>query len=161
SPGGIVGATKIRTTVKVGKPRKDDFVRVHPDESYRLQTGVLEVRGEGQVGAELFLVAGPLHDELAADPCFRPCLLATAVNRSGDPFLWHINLAREGDRQSDWADSALEAVNRAVKCWVRVVANLRTGCYDIWEARARLSEPQWPEESFSGLLRLGFRDAFV
>jgi hypothetical protein len=55
----------------------------------------------------------------------------------------------------------LEAVNLAVTRWVRVVANLSLGGYDVFEAAGNYSEPQWPDLPFVELLRIAFKDHFI
>jgi hypothetical protein len=32
------------------------------------------------------------------------------------------------------------------------------GAYDVFEATATLPEPQWPDQSFQELLKVGFKD---
>jgi hypothetical protein len=41
-----VGVKKALLTVPVRKPGRQDFVRVHPDEDYRLETAVVELKDE-------------------------------------------------------------------------------------------------------------------
>jgi hypothetical protein len=43
-----VGVKKRLTTVPVRKPSKQDFIRVHPDPAYRLDTAVLELKDENE-----------------------------------------------------------------------------------------------------------------
>jgi len=45
--------------------------------------------------------------------------------------------------------------------WVRVAANLHNGCYDVYEATAKLPEPTWPEEDLRALLHIAFKDRYV
>ena len=49
----------------------------------------------------------------------------------------------------------------AQQAWVRVVANLGLGAYEVYEATGSLSEPDWPEVDFQEILRIGFRDRFI
>ena len=44
-----VGLRKQLITVPVRKPSKEWFVRVHPDSDYRLETGVVELKEEGDI----------------------------------------------------------------------------------------------------------------
>jgi hypothetical protein len=42
----MVGVRKVLVTVPVRKPDRQWFVRIHPEESWRLETAVLEVKEE-------------------------------------------------------------------------------------------------------------------
>jgi hypothetical protein len=45
--------------------------------------------------------------------------------------------------------------------WVRVVANMHLGAYDVFYSTADVPEPKWPEQSLAELLRVAFRDRFI
>jgi hypothetical protein len=154
-----VGVKKAVLTIPVRKPDKTWWVRAHPGEDFRLQTAVIELRGERGVG-ETFLVAPQLRPDLAAEPTFRPKLFVAAVTTQGTPFLWEANLPRS-DREDNWSKTALEAVQLATKGWIRVAANMTAGGYDAWQATGDLPEPQWPDLAFKEWLRLAFKDRYI
>jgi hypothetical protein len=149
---------KILSVLRIGKPGASEWVRVHPSENYRTQVAVLEVQPESKIGTEAYVIPHHLQDALCTDPCFRTCLIALTVTRQNDPFLWRINLPREGQKTSDWTSSALDAIDRATRCWVRVAA--KKGYYEILEAGTD-PEPTWPELSITELLRIAFRERFI
>jgi hypothetical protein len=60
-----------------------------------------------------------------------------------------------------WHQSAAEAAERAMTCWVRVTANRSLGAYEIFEATGNLPEPVWPEHSFPEILKIAFRGRVV
>ncbi len=153
-----IGVKKTLLTVPVRKPDKSWFVRVHPDAAYRLQTAVIELKDER---SEVYLVAPPLWPELAAEVTFKPKLLATAINRQGVAFLWEVNLPRPDGRADEWSRTALEALDMAGKQWVRVVANMALGGYELYTASGELGEPRWPDMPFRDLLRIAFKDRFI
>jgi hypothetical protein len=73
-----VGVKKLLTTVPVRKPNRQDFVRVHPDESYRGNFAMIEL----QEDREVYLIGGVgLAAELDAETF--NATLCTAVNRQG------------------------------------------------------------------------------
>jgi hypothetical protein len=152
-----VGVKKALLTVPVRKPDKSWFVRVHPDPTYRLQTAVIELKED----REIYLVAPALWPELAAEATFRPKLLATAINRQGVVFLWDVNLPRTDGRADEWSRTALEALDMASTRWVRVVANMALGGYEVYFASGELGEPTWPELPFRDLLRVAFKDRYI
>jgi len=55
-----IGVTKLLTTVPVKKPNPQAYVRVHPEEDFRLPTAVLEVKED----KEIYLVARELWEAL-------------------------------------------------------------------------------------------------
>ncbi len=156
--GAAAGVKKALTTVPVRKPDKPWFVRAHPDEGFRLATAVIESK-EGR--SETYLVHRSLWPELTSESSLVPRLLITAVNRQGVVFLWPVKLPGSDGRLDEWSRSAMEAANLAGKRWVRVQANMSLGAYEISYATGELPEPEWPEQSFTELLRIAFRDKFI
>ena len=152
---GSVGIKKALLTVPVRKPGRQDFVRVHPDAAYRLETAVLELKEE----RETYLVDPDLWHELSGE--IVPKVLFTTINRQGVLTLWPVRLPGEDGRHDEWNRSALEAAITAQQAWVRVAANLGLGAYEVYEATGNLSEPDWPEVDFQEILRIGFRDRFI
>jgi hypothetical protein len=153
-----VGLKKAVLSIPARKPDKSWWVRAHPGEDYRVQTAVIELRGERS--GETYLVAPQLRAHLAAEPTFRPKLLVAAVTTQGTPFLWEAALPRN-DREDNWSKTGLEAVRLATEGWVRVAANMAAGGYDCWQATGDLPDPQWPDLSFREWLRLAFKDRYI
>ena len=152
-----VGVQKVLLTVPCRKPAREWFIRVHPDEKYRVQTAVIELKEE----REIYLVDPELWPELAAEATFSPRHLCTAVNRQGVLFIWPIRLPGADGRVDEWSRSSLEAATMATKNWVRVVANMSLGAYDVFEATAKIPDPEWPDKPFGELLRIAFKDHFI
>lgn len=151
------GVKKLLLTVAVKKPEKSWFVRTHPDESYRLQTAVIELKED----RETYLVNPNLWPELAGESTFAPRALFTAVNRQGVPFLWPCRLPGTDGKLDEWGRSTLEAADRARCAWVRVSANMSLGAYDVFEATGSLPEPEWPTVPFGDLLRVAFKGRMI
>jgi hypothetical protein len=143
--------------VPVRKPDKSWFIRVHPDEAYRIQTCVVELKED----RESYLVTRHLWPDLATEATFKPKLLATAINRQNVVFLWEVNLPRPDGRVDEWSRTALETINRATKRWVRVAANMQLGGYELFEATGQLPDPEWPTTPFHELLKVAFKDRFI
>ncbi len=150
-----IGLKKILTTVPVKKPNSQTWVRVHPDEAYRLPTAVLEVKED----KEIYLVARELWEELGEE--IIPKMMYAAITRQGNPFIWPIRMPGEDGRLDAWNQSAHEAAQIAMEKWVRVKSNRSLGAYDIFESSGTLSEPAWPEVSFKDLLKIAFKDRRV
>jgi hypothetical protein len=152
-----LGVKKALLCVPVRKPDKFWFCRVHPDAAYRLSTFTIELKEE----REVYLVARPLWEALAARNAMRPKLLVTAINRQGTLFLWEVSLPRSDGRTDEWSRTALEAVEMATRQWVCVSANMNLGAYDVWPATGNLGEPAWPEVPFNDLLKIAFKDRLI
>jgi hypothetical protein len=151
-----VGVKKLLTTVPVRKPNRQDFVRVHPDPTYRLTpAAVVEVKED----REVYLLTQNMAQELPGE--FGVATLYTAINRQGVLVLWPVKLPGPDGKHNEWHRSAAEAAERAMDRWIRVTANMSLGAYEIVEATGDLSEPDFPEVSFQEIIKIGFRDHFV
>ena len=149
------GVKKLLTTVPVRKPNRQDFVRVHPDSSYVLDTMLLNLKEE----RETYLVAPSFREEIPQE--LTHTRLALATNRQKVLFLWQLRLPGSSGKTDAWSMSALEAYEEAKKNWVRVSANMSLGAYDIYEALGNLSDPEWPDESMDEIVRIAFRNSFI
>lgn len=152
---GAVGVKRKLVTVKVGKPDKMEFCRVHPDPAFRIETAIVE----DKTNRETYLVAPALWASL---PDFITLVrLCVAVNRHGTTFLWQAKLPDPNGRPMDWHTSMLEAQELATKSWVRVQADMNAGSYAVFEATGNLPEPEWPELSLREILELAFKTRFI
>ena len=150
-----VGAKKALLTVPIRKPGRQDFVRVHPDQTYRLETAVLELKEE----RETYLVDPSLWHELPGEVV--PKVLFTTINRQGVLILWPVRLPGEDGRHDQWNQSALMAAEMAQSRWIRLAANMGLGAYDVFEAVSGLPDPEWPDIAFEEILRVAFKDRFI
>lgn len=152
----LVGVKKLLITVPVRKPGKQDFFRVRPGEDWRLETMVLEIKED----RETYLVAPELWPELPGE--LVPKVLLTTINRQGVIAIWPVRLPGEDGRQDNWSRSALEAADLGQRNWIRLVANMSLGGYEIYQAtRDDLPEPIWPDLSFQEILKIAFQDRFI
>jgi len=146
---------KLLTTVPVRKPNRQDFVRVHPDPAYRMPCALIELKEE----RETYLLTPAISRELPGE--FFLANIYTAINRQRVVFLWPVKTPGSDGKQSDWTRSAAEAAATAVDRWVRVSPNMNLGAYEIAVAESLIAEPEWPEQSFRDLLKIGFGDRLV
>jgi hypothetical protein len=151
-----VGVKKLLTTVPVRKPGRQEFVRVHPDQSYRLTpAAIIEVKED----REVYLVVPDMAQALVGE--FSTATLFTAISRQRTLFLWPVKLPPSNGRQNEWHRSAAEGAERAMENWVRVTSSISLGAYEIFEANGELPEPVWPDHSFQEILKIAFRDRIV
>ena len=152
-----IGVKKVLTNVPVRKPSKQEFVRVHPDEAWRMETALIEIKDE----REVYLVAPELLGELSEFTT--PACLFTTISRQKVLTLWPVKLPGLDGRSNPWHESALDAANLAIKSWVRVSANMSLGAYEVFEARSDMPEPEWPgsDMSLDSLLSIAFRGRII
>jgi hypothetical protein len=150
-----LGVKKALLTVPVRKPNRQEFIRVHPGEDWRLATMILELKEKG----ETFLVDQNLWGDLQQE--LIPKILYMVINRQGVITFWPIRLPGEDGRHDPWNRSALEAADMAQKQWVRVAANRSLCAYEVYPATADIQEPEWPETTFQEVLQVAFKDRFI
>jgi hypothetical protein len=150
------GVKKLLTTVPVHKPKKQDYIRVHPDADYRADPiAIIELEEDREAYLVTPNAAIDLQNEL------RCVTLFTAMNRQGVVFLWPIKIGAGDARILEWYRSAREAAEMAMQRWVRVQANMNLGAYEMTPAHGVIPDPEWPAKTFSELLRIAFRDRFI
>jgi hypothetical protein len=149
-----LGVEQAVTDVPVCKPAKSQWVRTHPGLDYRIETLLLELEEE----RELYLISPQLHSALITEPMVSRRLLITSITRQGRLFLWPVKLPAPDGKSNIWSETAMEAARRASSAWVRIAADLSFGTYRVWEAKAVLDEPRWPNLTFKEILRLAFQE---
>jgi hypothetical protein len=152
---GSVGVKKRTTVVQVRKPGKQEFIRVHPSRDYCVETAILEFKEEG----ETYLVDPSIWNDLPGE--LIPKIIYTTINRQGVVRLWPIRLPDEEGKLDDWNQSALESADIAKTAWIRVSSNRSAGMYETFEASGNLSEPQWPDLTFTEILKIAFKDKYI
>jgi hypothetical protein len=143
-------AKKLLLKIPVTKPKKFEFIRVHPTTCY--PANLIEYEGEQR--KDVYLVHPDLVPYLQKYCCV--ALLYLAINRTGDLFFWLIK-QNAGGPGADWSESAEEAAEIAKSQWVNIVANKGISGYDVSPAIKAFSEPEWPELSLKELLDKAFK----
>ena len=150
NPADSIGVKRALTIVPVRKPNKQEFFRTHSDEDFSVQMAILDLKTENEIYAVTPDVAFSIPGET------RVVRLTTSITRQGNVFLWPIVMPSPDGREMAWHSSAREAAERSRNFWVRMVANMGGGYYDIWEAEGSIAEPQWPDHTFQQLLKVAF-----
>jgi hypothetical protein len=147
------GVRKLITTVPVRKPKKQEFIRVHPDEAYRGNFAVIKLEEDG----DHYIVAPAVARELVNETL--KVVIFTAINRQGVVFLWPARIPDPDARVNTWHTTAIEAAETAMKRSVRVKANLALGAYETFLREDPIPEndPAWPDLPFNELMSIGFR----
>lgn len=150
-----VGVKKQLTTVPVRKPNKQDFFRVHSNQDYRENLSIIELKDD----REIYLVTNNVLSDLTNEAI--PVTIFTTVNRQGVLSLWPVRIPPSDGKSNEYWISARSAAETAMTKWVRMQANMSLGAYDIMVSEAIKLEPEWPDLSFTDILRIAFRDRLV
>ena len=138
-------------TVPVRKPNSQEFFRVHPDDEWRLDTALIEIKAD----REVYLV-DPKIWPLFPNEC-KPRTLYTTIDRRNVVTLWPVRLPDEHGRLDEWNRSAHEAALLALDKWVRLSSNMSLGAYEIDVAMGAFPDPVWPNVNFADLLKIAFK----
>ncbi len=151
---GHIGSEEVLAHISIRRPNVNEFCRVNPDPAMSLATSIY-VDPE----RETYFVAPALRSVMVAG--VKSVLLLAAVNQRGSPFVWPIALGDGTGRSNPWRDTAREAAELAKREWVKLVSDMRDGCYRIYRAKGKLPEPVFPEKSLDELLRIAFRGRII
>jgi hypothetical protein len=139
--------------VLVRKPHKQEFIRVHPDQSYRMLTPVIRLKEEG-TRDDYFIVHPDVAPHLADEISY--AMIYACVNRQGSPFLWPVMWPSTDGRPNAWLTTAHQAAEYCITGWARVVPVQDLQSYVLKKPRGIFSDPIWPTQEMGALLELGF-----
>ncbi len=146
---------RVLVSVPVRKPSRQEFIRTHPAPDMSLEAAILEFKQDRQN----FIVAPELAPYLPGEAVAK--LLVPTLSNHGALFLWPIRLPDEQGRLDEWNSVALEACARAKTKWIRVMANMGAGTYDVLEAKALFPDPDWPNHTLQQLLEIAFKGRVI
>jgi hypothetical protein len=155
---GAIGVKREILTVPVRRPDKQWWFRVRSDEpgqEWHVDTMILELRED----REIYLVVPALREELAGEG--RIARLYTCISRGGALLLRPVPLPGPDGRANPWHQSAHDIAGRAMERWVRMVPDQGAGMYQLLVAADRIAEPEWPDLTFPGVLKLAFRERLI
>ena len=152
---GGIGVTKELIACPVRKPNRQEFVRVHPAPEYQLRAHVLELKEE----RETYLVVPAIAAELPGET--KIVTLRLSASRQGAIFIWPVAEPSIDGRDTGWGSSARAAAAKAESHWVRIIANMHQGCYDVFSASGTLGTPVWPDKELRDILAISFGDSFI
>jgi hypothetical protein len=149
------GVRKQLTMVRVRKPRRQEWVRVHPDPAYHAKVATIVLKEDENSKEEIYLVAPRVAEDMADEITLTTLYLT--MNRQGDVFIWPCRDPNPELRRGDTAaTSRLEAIEAAMTRYVRV--QWKSPAYEISFRDASIveTEPVWPDKPFSELIRIAF-----
>ena len=149
------GATNKTSTITAHKPDRHNWFMCHHNPDYHFQTLVLDIKAD----RENYLVEPELREELALE--LTPKLIVPCITRQHNIFLWPVSLPDSTGRVNTWTQSAMEAVQKAMCGWIRLVANMEAGGYDVYQPRVELDPPKWPNITLEEMLEKAFKHHLI
>ena len=149
------GVRKQLTMVRVRKPRRQEWFRVHADPAYHAKVATIVLKEDENSKEEIYLVAPRVAEDMADEITLTTLYLA--MNRQGDVFLWPCRDPNPELRRGDTAAiSRLEAIEAAMTRYVRM--QWKSPAYEISFRDASIveTEPVWPDKPFSELIKIAF-----
>jgi hypothetical protein len=156
---GDIGTSEVLVRVPVRRPRRDEYIRCHPDPAMSLAVTIYVDRDEQD---EAYFVAPAMRGVLAED--LKPVLLQLTVNRKGVAFIWPLTLPSDDNPLGrSWHESARKAAEIAKTDWIRIISDKGLAGYRVRKAEGDLSGPQWPDKdkSFGDLLTIAFANRII
>jgi hypothetical protein len=144
------GIKKDFSIVRVKKPHRQEFIRVHPE--WSLETMMYfdqDERAHYIVNPSLY---GLLEGELI------PKILFPYVSIKRVLKLWPIRMPDAEGKLDDWNRTALEAAKIAKEKWVRVASNRALGAYERFFPPGAVREPEWPDINMQTIVDIAFKD---
>ncbi len=155
SYGATLGVKKILMNVPVGKPKKTQFFRVHPDSGMSFDVLLLEDKDNG----DYYILNQEVAQVLSS--LVRPTTLRTGIDRNNNVFLIPVPLPGDDGKRNQWHQSLAQALQLAESNWIRMTANMHVGGYDVYQAESRLEEPEWPDTGMAKLIEVAFRGKVI
>jgi hypothetical protein len=144
------GATTRTSPIAARKPDPHNWFMAHPDPAYHFVTMVLDIKAE----REIYLVEPDLREELGHE--LTPKVIVPCITRQNNIFLWPVSLPSSTGRTNTWTQNALDAVQSAMRGWIRLVANIEAGGYDVHHPRVEIDPPKWPDLTLEDMLEKAF-----
>lgn len=125
--------------LKIRRPDKTEFIRSHPDGPLPMPVAILESKNH----RDIYVVKADLVP--LVEDVIRPVLLALAITKDEDPFLWPIAQPKQGREPSHASITAMQAELRARTVWGRVAwGGFDTG-WKFHTSNVQPEDPNWAE----------------
>ena len=152
-PQDYVEATGIKkeiSMIRVKKPHRQEFIRVHPE--WSVETMMYLDQDE----RAHYIVNPALYELLEGE--LIPKILFPYVNVKRVLKLWPIRMPDAEGKLDDWNRTALEAAKIAKEKWVRVASNRALGGYEHYFPPGSVREPGWADIDMQTIIDIAFKD---
>ena len=153
--GASLGVKKILNLVPVGKPINSQFFRTNPSVDMQFNAMILAPKGT----QETYLVSQHVAEHLPE--LIKPVTIILIIDRQGNLRLVPVPYPGPDGQRNPWHQSLLEALTLAKTDWLRISANMQNGGYDVYQARATLPSPEWPEHAMDEIIKIAFRGRII
>ncbi|MDA3971254.1 MAG: hypothetical protein PF442_07875 [Desulfobulbaceae bacterium] len=147
------GTVEVLAHVPIRKPKKNEFFRCHPDHTLA-PVGIVE----DDIDRSEYLVSSPDIFQTISDLATMRAL-HLCISRHGSIFLWPRKLP--GERAMAWHSTAEKAAELATTEWVNMRADTGAGMYRLMHPTAKLPEPNWPDKSFTEIVKMAFEGRII
>jgi hypothetical protein len=158
----IAKVQKNQTRIHIGKPSKEKFFRVHPE--YELDLALIEIKESNDLRGIYLPSQNPSNELLkiirSQPGVVRMKKLKLGIYPDGSIFIWALNL-NNGKVTNAWNQTALDGSIIAKEQWVKLLASMENGYYEVLTAITPMKDPVWPEERFSRILDKAFNGRVV
>jgi hypothetical protein len=146
----------------VRKPRSGvDYFRVHPDEAYRREFLLLEVRRKGAFAADYYFLDPKIHEQVIGRKGVAVFSVVLTASFEGELYLWPVRRA-SGPARSQVEQDLIDAIRRSFTDWIQVVWAPERFRWDIFRYKGKPpAEPVWPKDPFKKILKLSFEDHYL
>ncbi|MCY3010404.1 MAG: hypothetical protein NTY42_11230 [Planctomycetota bacterium] len=148
---------QVLTTIRCGRPPKQDFFQVRPGEENRFPACCFK----DEVSGETYLVSPDIASMLGNEA--KPKLLVVCMPKLTDtPFLWDLTIPSSDGRANAWHTSAMGIAKTAETRWVKLISDQASGFYKHEEPKAEHVGADWTNTPpMAELLRLAFEGRFI
>jgi hypothetical protein len=157
-----IAATPLTVGIEVIKPHNQEYVRVHPDETFRYCAPLIALKEEKDARYLIHPSFLPWVTASERIP-FRFEMLYLYVTRQGKVAFWPVKV-RTG-KENSWLTSAEAAADHAKQKWVCIISNQKRGRYDVFEAKGDFPDPNWAEvtqgKTVFQLLAIAFKEKLI
>ena len=150
-----IDTEKLITHIPVGKPNKQKFVRVHPDQAFWFECAILKLEDEQRP----FLVIPEIASLIVQD--IKLVILRLTIDRQGNLSLWPTPPFPEEGEENTWNHSQRLAASLAEQHGIRLTSNRATRSYEPIKAQGEIPAPAWPNKPLEEILEIAFGDAHI
>lgn len=159
----LINEKSVLVHLPVRKPQPREYFRMCDNPAMSINMGVFIHKVEGQIGEEVYYIlpGSPAERYLEAKEEMRTVQIVLCVNRHRVWFLWALPVHGGDGPVPGYISSARTVAHAALSKWVRLKWRRALGAYDLQVAEGLDQVPEWPDMTFSELLKLAFKDRFI
>ena len=87
--------------------------------------------------------------------------LTLCQNRQEGLFLWPVPVPDTEGMTTKWSTTAVDAATLSRESWIRMVANMQAGGYELYRAENLAIEPSGPEFEMARVIELAFGNTSI